>query len=135
MRRLLQTLLLLILVACGDRSGSYAAFLPGPAPVDLNRGEVLYNTYCVSCHGRFGRGEGLGPPMLDSTFFPGHLPDNAWVRAVTQGAPQSNYHFGAMPPVKPIDPAEVPEILRYVHWLQRRASELGIAPPTAPRRP
>jgi mono/diheme cytochrome c family protein len=123
------TILLLLLTACGgggDSSGPYARFTPGPTPPELRRGEVVFNTFCMSCHGRYARGEGLGPSMLDSLFLPGRLSDEAFVRAVGQGVPQSNYHFGAMPPVKPVGPADIPEITRYVRWLQQRARETGV---------
>jgi mono/diheme cytochrome c family protein len=121
---------LVCLAACTERNGPYAAFVPGTAPPEVHRGEVVFNTYCVSCHGRFGRGEGLGPPMLDAYFLPGQLPDEAWTRAITRGTPQARYHYGAMPPVKPVGPPDIPEVIRYVRWLQQRAGDMGFVKPT-----
>jgi mono/diheme cytochrome c family protein len=125
------------MAACGgnDSSGPYARFNPGPVPEEFRRGEVVFNTFCMSCHGRYGRGEGLGPAMLDSVFLPGRLPDEAFTRAVGQGVPQGNYHFGAMPPVKPVGPADLPEVVRYVRWLQQRAREGGVIGGAATRAP
>jgi mono/diheme cytochrome c family protein len=120
---------LVCLAACNDQNGPYSAFVPGNAPPEVHRGEVVFNTYCVSCHGRFGRGEGLGPPMLDAHFFPGQLPDEAWTQAITRGTPQAKYHYGAMPPVKPVGPPDIAEVIRYVRWLQQRARVLGFVKP------
>jgi mono/diheme cytochrome c family protein len=117
--------LLLALSACGGEvhgaSARWIGFNPGPAPAELHRGEVVFNTYCMSCHGLHGRGEGLGPPLLDSVFVPSRLPDDAMLAAVERGSPQTNYHFGAMPPVQRVTPADAVEVISYVRWLQRRA--------------
>lgn len=117
------TAALLLLVGCDSGRGggsAYPGFDPGPTPAELRRGEVVYNSYCLSCHGRFGRGEGLGPPLLDTLYSPTHLADQAFYSAVTQGARQRHWSFGAMPPVKPVSAADLGEVLRYVRWLQER---------------
>lgn len=112
-----------VLLACagGDGGGRWAAFNPGPVPPDLTRGERLYNSYCLSCHGRHGRGDGLGAPMLDSLFLAPLVPDTAFFVAVRQGANQKYYSFGAMPPLQRVSDAEVRAILGYVRWVQARA--------------
>jgi mono/diheme cytochrome c family protein len=121
----LRALGLLLMLGCGGEArGSDAAFRrfnPGPAPQELHQGEVLYNTYCLSCHGLHGRGEGLGPPLLDSLYAPARLPDEAIFTAVERGVNQHNFHFGAMPPVKRLGRTEAEPVVGYVRWLQRRA--------------
>jgi mono/diheme cytochrome c family protein len=116
----------LLLAACdSSRSGGGSAFPgfdPGPAPADLRRGEIVYNSYCLSCHGRFGRGEGLGPPLLDSAYLRDRLPDEGLADAITQGARQRLWAFGAMPPVKRVTGSDLTQVVQYVRWLQRVAT-------------
>ena len=110
------------MVGCGGGSDGYRSFNPGPTPAELHQGEVLFNTYCMSCHGGYGRGEGLGPPLIDSIYLPSRLADEAIFAAVERGVSQHNFHFGAMPPVKRIGRAETALIIPYVRWLQQRAA-------------
>jgi cytochrome c len=119
------TAALLLTAGCSSNQVSagsaYRGFDPGAAPAELRRGEIVYNSYCLSCHGRFGRGEGLGPPLLDTLYSPTHLPDQAFCTAVTEGARQRLWSFGAMPPIKTVTTSDLGEVLRYVRWLQEQA--------------
>jgi mono/diheme cytochrome c family protein len=115
-------------VACGGSGGDpgpYMGFNPGPTPPELHRGEVVFNSFCMSCHGRHGRGEGLGPALLDTLFAPSRVSEAQFYQAIEQGVPQTHYHYGAMPPVKPVTRADATEVLRYVRWLQERAEGGG----------
>jgi len=116
---------LLALAACGADTGHWngalAGFRPGPVPAEYHRGEVLFNSYCSSCHGLNGTGQGLGPALLDTLYLPAVLPDSAVARAIQQGARQRHWNFGAMPPVKRVEPGETALIIEYLRWLQRRA--------------
>jgi mono/diheme cytochrome c family protein len=117
-----------LLLACGgsgEGSGPYMSFNPGPAPPEAHRGEVVYNTFCMSCHGRHGRGEGLGPALLDTNFAPTRVSEAAFYQAIERGVPQTNYHYGAMPPLKPVTRADATEVFRYVRWLQEQALAAG----------
>jgi mono/diheme cytochrome c family protein len=105
----------------GSSAGFRRDFDPGPVPAELHRGEIVFNTYCISCHGRFGIGEGLGPPLLDTLYLSPRLPDQAFHDAVEHGVRQKHWHFDAMPPVKRVAAADVDEIIRYVRWLQQRS--------------
>jgi mono/diheme cytochrome c family protein len=120
------TAVLLVMAGCASNEGAgesaYRDFDPGPTPAEFRRGETVYNSYCLSCHGRFGRGEGLGPPLLDTLYTPSHLSDQAFHTAVTRGARQRLWSFGAMPPIKPVTAADLAEVLRYVRWLQERGA-------------
>lgn len=118
-----------LLVACGGSdhdAGPYMSFNPGPTPPEIHRGEVVFNTFCMSCHGRHGRGEGLGPALLDTIFAPSRVSEEAFYRAIEQGVSQTYYHYGGMPPVKPVTRADAAEVFRYVRWLQERARALGV---------
>jgi mono/diheme cytochrome c family protein len=120
-------LVIVALVACGGggSDGYMVGFNPGPTPGDLKRGEAVYNTYCMSCHGRHGTGEGLGPPLLDTLYLADQLTDQAFQDAITRGAPQRHWSFGAMPPVKAVKPGDIGEITRYVRWVQQRSYQVG----------
>ena len=122
---LVSPVMLLILAACGGepRGGSarWSGFNPGPTPTELHRGEIVFNTYCLSCHGLHGTGEGLGPPLLDSLYAPDRLADDVMINAVERGVSQRNFHFGAMPPVKRVTRTDAIEVIGYVRWLQRQA--------------
>lgn len=111
---------LLLSVACGTGGGDgrFDAFYPPKPPADHARGAVLYASYCSSCHGAFGKGQGLGPPLLDTLFLPRQVPDSAMAQAVLAGSPQRFWNFGAMPAVTRLNPAEVPLVVGYVRWLQ-----------------
>lgn len=107
---------------CGGAGGGdprMAAFNPGRPPAELDRGSVLYASYCASCHGALGKGQGLGPPLLDTLFLPVRVTDSAMTAAMRSGVPQRHWNFGAMPPATRIDPAEMPQVVAYVRWLQQ----------------
>jgi mono/diheme cytochrome c family protein len=119
-----------VLAGCGGSTEGPAAFRtfnPGRTPEALQHGERLFNTYCMSCHGRHGKGEGLGPPLLDTLYAPGRLADEAIYQAVERGVNQKNWHFGAMPKNQRIGPAEVSEIVPYIRWVQGRAGLVNSA--------
>jgi len=101
-------------------SGALAGFSPGAAPPELARGASLFGSYCSSCHGAFGTGQGLGPPLLDSLYLAPAFDDTALARAVTEGARQQHWNYGAMPPVERVAPADLPALAGYLRWVQRR---------------
>ena len=107
---------------CGGTDGGdpgMAAFNPGRPPAELDRGAVLYASYCASCHGALGKGQGLGPPLLDTLFLPEITSDSVMLAAMQVGAPQRRWHFGAMPPATRVEAAEMPQVVAYVRWLQQ----------------
>lgn len=120
-----------LLAGCAGSDEGPAAlrgFNPGPTPEGLRRGERIFNTYCMSCHGRNGTGQGLGPPLLDTLYAPGRMPDEAVYTAVERGVNQTHWHYGAMPKNPRIGRAEMSEIIPYVRWLQQRAGLDGGVP-------
>lgn len=119
--------LIAVLAACstGGEGGpeAFRLFNPGKAPPELSQGERLFNTYCTSCHGYYGKGEGLGPALLDTLYLAPRLPDASIENAVLFGMPQTHWRFGAMPKVARVGPADLREIIPYMRWLQQRAGE------------
>jgi mono/diheme cytochrome c family protein len=127
----LRVLGLLLLLGCGETGRSHTAFSkfdPGRAPPEFQRGERLYNSYCQSCHGLYGRGEGLGPPLLDSMYSSSVLPDEAIFIAVERGVRQHNFNFGAMPPVKRLSRPETEPVVGYIRWLQGASAAQFLSP-------
>jgi mono/diheme cytochrome c family protein len=112
-----------LMAACGGgqgSSGALAGFSPGATPPEWSRGAALFGSYCAACHGAFGTGQGLGPPLLDSLYLAPASDDAALTRAVAQGARQQHWNYGAMPPVERVAPAELPALTGYIRWVQRR---------------
>ncbi len=122
---------LLLLAACGGNGGggpaAYLAFNPGRAPAELAQGERLFNTYCASCHGYYGRGEGLGPALLDTLYLAPRLADAAVEAAILHGVPQTHWRYGAMPKVGRMGPEEARLVIPYLRWLQERAADFNAA--------
>lgn len=111
------------LTACagdGGASQALAGFSPGAPPVELRHGAALFGSYCSSCHGAFGTGQGLGPPLLDSLYLAPGFDDAAVARAVTTGVRQQHWNYGAMPPVARVTQTDLPAIIGYVRWVQQR---------------
>jgi mono/diheme cytochrome c family protein len=133
MRTVAGLALMLLLSGCdsgGEGPVALRGFRPGPAPDSLAHGERIFNTYCSSCHGLHGTGQGLGPPLLDTLYLAGRLPDQAIYEAVERGVKQTHWNYGAMPKTPRVRRGDVEEIIPYLHWLQQRA---GIGTRTAPQ--
>ncbi len=124
---------LTVLAACGGGGGgsALAGFSPGPPPPEQRRGAALFGSYCSSCHGAFGTGQGLGPPLLDSLYLAPGFDDAAIADAVTAGVRQQHWNYGAMPAVARLGPDDLPSIIAYVRWVQQRWLESTGRPPGA----
>ena len=67
----------------------------GPLSPDLERGEEIYQKYCLECHGERGRGDGPRAPLLAPR--PGNLvsaatstkSDSELLEIITNGAPRT----------------------------------------------
>lgn len=82
-------------------------------------GKLIYNKVCASCHGANGAGSTKGPSFLHRVYHPGHHADQAFFRAVTNGARAHHWKFGDMPPVQGINRKDVEMIIEYVRAVQR----------------
>lgn len=89
--------LALVLAACGGGDEKEAA-APEAAPVaqapvstgDPVKGEEMFNTTCIACHGQGGIGvQGLGKDMTKSTFIAG-LDDKGLLDFIKQGRDPGN---------------------------------------------
>lgn len=66
-----------------------------PLPGDLQRGQKIYEKYCLECHGETGRGDGPRAPLLAPR--PGNLvsaatstkTDPELLRIITDGVPRT----------------------------------------------
>lgn len=87
----------------------------------VERGEALFADNCAQCHGPQGDGTEAGPPLVHEIYEPGHHPDEAFQRAVAEGAPAHHWNFGDMAPIQRLDRDEVEDIVAYVRELQREA--------------
>jgi cytochrome c len=113
----------------GASSGRWSGFNPGPVPAEVHRGEVVFNTFCISCHGLHGTGiVKAGPALLDTLFGPAQVSDDAMISAMDRGASQRNFSFGAMPPVQRLSREDAVQVVNYVRWLQRRANPADSIP-------
>lgn len=117
-------LVLLGTAACERREGPGpehdAQPLP-PTPAEFIEGEQLYDANCARCHGMYGRGTNLGPPLVHRIYEPSHHDDVAFQLAVRSGVIAHHWRFGNMPPIPTVSPEQVDQIIGYVRWMQRHA--------------
>ncbi len=97
----------------------------GPVKVKLpelsahaNRGKVVFDGKCATCHGINGAGSKQGPPLIHKTYNPGHHNNDAFYRAVKNGVAKHHWNFGNMPPIADVSKSQVSQIVRYVRELQ-----------------
>ena len=119
----------LVGAACGgdDGNGYGASEAPADEPVAVASGdspeaelpgEQLFIANCSMCHGADASGTGLGPPLLDRIYEPGHHPDASFVIAVARGVRQHHWQFGNMPAVPDLSIAEIHQVICFVRQLQ-----------------
>ena len=112
----------LLIVAC--RPGSDAGNLPPPPsaiPVEYAAGAGAFERHCASCHGEYGRGTAVGPPLVHPYYVPSHHSDLAFQFAVQRGVAAHHWRFGDMPPQPQVTPSELELLIAYVRWLQQEA--------------
>ncbi|NNG03558.1 MAG: cytochrome c [Inquilinus sp.] len=91
-----------------------------PAFSDQARqGGMLFMGKCASCHGFYAQGSDKGPPLLHRYYHPGHHSDEAFLRAIRDGARQHHWSFGDMPAVEGITDEQVRFVIHYVREMQR----------------
>jgi mono/diheme cytochrome c family protein len=96
------------------------AYDPGPVPPEHAAGAKLFLAACTGCHGRAGSGFVGGPPLLDTLYLAPAFPDSAIRRAVLAGVPRRHWGFDDMPAVRTVRPHEIPAVVGYLRWAQRR---------------
>ena len=105
-------MLLVTAGACGDDGSD-------PEGDAVARGEALFASNCVACHGEQGTGTTAGPPLVHEIYEPGHHPDAAFVAAVELGVHAHHWDYGDMPAVQGLDRDAIAAITAYVRALQR----------------
>ncbi|MDH5749790.1 MAG: cytochrome c [Rhodospirillales bacterium] len=82
-------------------------------------GQKVFNATCAECHGDNAAGGPAGPPLITSTYHPGHHADGAFRRAVALGVPQHHWKFGNMPPQPKVSGAEIDALIAFIRELQK----------------
>ena len=94
--------------------------LPAALSTEAQAGQQLYDSKCVSCHGRNAVGQvDVAPPLVHIVYEPGHHGDESFQRAVAIGVRAHHWRFGNMPPVEGLSRGEVARIVAYIRELQR----------------
>ena len=89
-------------------------------PFQYGLGKNLFEKNCSSCHGTWGKGTQVGPPLMHKYYIPSHHDDGAFYRAALTGTRAHHWKFGDMPAVPGIDRKKVAKIILYVRWLQQK---------------
>jgi high-affinity iron transporter len=108
------------------------------APLDLDRGKILYNQNCASCHGATGLGDGPGstgspipvPPIGSASQAPDLTPTLAYnvVTVGVRGTPMPE--FG-----NTLTPQDRWNVINYIYSLRREKMVLPVAPADATAAP
>lgn len=95
--------------------------VPASLSKEAAAGKTYYTAICASCHGANAAGQdGLGPPLVDAAYLPGHHGDAAFVTAARNGVREHDWSFGNMPAIaQPLTDAEIKAIIAYIRELQR----------------
>ena len=101
-----------------SRQATRTVAIPQLSPA-AQAGKQAFSSNCAWCHGERAQGTPMGPPLVHSTYRPGHHPDAAVERAVRLGVRAHHWNRGDMPPQPAVSPIEVGEITRYVRGLQQ----------------
>jgi len=81
-------------------------------------GKALFDENCAACHGDNAAGNEGGPPLIHTTYNPGHHGDAAFQAAAQRGVQRHHWNFGDMPPQPQINPGQMANIIFYVRELQ-----------------
>ena len=100
-----------VIAACGADSGPLGVG-------DPERGEQVFTTNCVACHGTGAMGTANGPPLVHERYREEVFPDERIADAVRNGAPQRNWNFGRMPGIGGLDADDVSDLIAYLRQLQ-----------------
>lgn len=111
---------MVLAASCGTADDTDSNQPRGTVANDLERGQMLYETSCATCHGNDVRGTDQGPPLLDATYAPNHHPDEAFFAAVANGVQPHHWNFGPMPPLEGLTGDEVGAIIAYVRAAQEQ---------------
>jgi cytochrome c5 len=113
-------------MATPDTSGieDFGALVEVVVPAELSPqaqiGERVFNAACSACHGTNAAGQnGVAPPLIFTTYRPGHHGDGAFLNAARNGVQAHHWDFGDMPPVEGLTNSDIAALVRYIRELQR----------------
>lgn len=92
------------------------ALLSGPV-----EGRLVFAEECAGCHGRLAEGTTRGPALILLLYGPAGLGDDAFHRAVHEGAPARHWDFGDMPAFAALPERRLARMLIFVRadqWAQ-----------------
>lgn len=87
-------------------------------PFQYSLGVKNYQDKCSSCHGQWGNGTKVGPPLMHPFYKPSHHNDASFYRAALNGVKAHHWDFGNMPAVNGITEKVVSSIISFIRWLQ-----------------
>jgi mono/diheme cytochrome c family protein len=99
------------------RQAPLVVTIPALSPA-AQAGQEVFGRLCVRCHGARAQGTPTGPPLIHSTYRPGHHPDAMFERAIGQGVRAHHWNRGDMPAQPAVTPTEIGEITRYIREVQ-----------------
>ena len=117
-RRVIVSASLLTLLIAGGACGEGGGDIEGDA---VARGEVLFTSNCVVCHGEQAMGNPNGPPLVHELYAADSYSDEEFRTAVNEGVPQRHWDAGAMPSMRGLSDEQIDDIIAYVHEKQREA--------------
>lgn len=85
-----------------------------------DRGAVVYEQSCASCHGVDLRGTDKGPSHLSILYEPAHHSDEVFRGAIANGAPQHHWSFGDMAPIEGLSESDVEAVISFIRAEQQR---------------
>lgn len=89
-------------------------------PFQYGLGKNLFETNCSTCHGTWGKGTEIGPPLMHQFYKPSHHDDTAFYRAALTGTRAHHWKFGDMPAVPGVNRKNLSKIIPYIRWLQQK---------------
>lgn len=88
-------------------------------PFKFALGKTKYQEMCSECHGDWGGGTDMGPPLMHGFYKPSHHGDRAFYQAALKGVRAHHWNFGDMPPVSGVTMEDIDAIVPFIRWLQQ----------------
>jgi mono/diheme cytochrome c family protein len=100
-----------------DRSAPRPVAVPDLSSV-AREGQGDYDRHCAKCHGVYGAGGEVGPPLVHPVYRSAHHADVAFALAVRRGVLAHHWRFGDMPAQPAVADDKLAAITRYIRELQ-----------------
>ena len=103
-----------------DNKQSHVDVSVGELSPLASKGQLVFNTNCVSCHGVNAAGGMGGPPLIHDIYNPGHHANGAFINAVRNGVRQHHWQFGNMPPQRHIVFGDMVFLMKFIREVQQQ---------------